>query len=85
MKLVRPENSDLVKGTDGLMRRKDGQVEVPNASLSLQSGFLQSSNVNAVDELTGIIALSRQFELSVKMMKTLEENSSAAARVLQIS
>ena len=53
----------------------------PNARL--QSGFVETSNVNAVHELTNIISLSRQFEMNIKMMKTAEENSTAAAKILQ--
>ena len=83
IRLVNPEADALVKGPDGLLRRKDGQPQAPDAALRLQSGFLESSNVNAVDELTHIMALSRQFEMNVKMMSTLQENSSAAARILQ--
>lgn len=85
IKLVKPDYQDLVKGKDGLVRRKDGQEQEPDASITLQSGFLESSNVSAVDELTHILALSRQFEINVKMMKTLEDNSSAAAQVLRVS
>lgn len=35
--------------------------------------------------MTSILALSRQFELSVKMMRTAEDNDTAMARVLQMS
>ena len=83
IKLVSPDYQDLYKGPDGLVRRKDGQPQVPDASLAVQSGFVESSNVNAVDELVNIMALSRQYELNVKMMKTMEETSSAAASVLR--
>ena len=85
IKLVKPDYADLVKGPDGLVRRRDGQDQAPEASITLQSGFLEASNVNAVDELTNIMALSRQFEVNVKMMKTLEDNSSAATQVLRVS
>ena len=51
----------------------------------MTSGFLEASNVNAVAEMTSMLALSRQFELHVKMMRTAEEDGAAAARVLQIS
>jgi flagellar basal-body rod protein FlgF len=64
---------------------RDGEESVPDASLRLQSGFLESSNVSAVDELTQIMSLARQFEINVKMMKTMEDNSSAAAQVLRTS
>ncbi len=85
IKLVNPDPKSLEKGTDGLIRVK-GQPEVEaDATVQVTSGFLEASNVNAVEEMTAILSLSRQFELSVKMMRTAEDNSSAMARVLQIS
>lgn len=83
VKLVSPDYANLHKGTDGLVRRKDGQEEEFDAAVKLRSGFLESSNVDTVNELTQIMALSRQFEISVKMMKAAEENSSAAASILR--
>src|SRR5690606_3607405 len=85
IKLVNPDPKSLEKGTDGLIRVK-GQPEIEaDATVQITSGFLEASNVNAVEEMTAILSLSRQFELSVKMMRTAEDNSSAMARVLQIS
>ncbi len=85
IKLVKPDYASLEKGRDGLIRRKDGQEQEPDASLRLQSGFLEASNINPVDELTNIMTLARQFEVNVKMMSVIEENSSAAAQVLRTS
>ncbi|MGG2396260.1 flagellar basal body rod protein FlgF [Pseudomonas sp. SH1-B] len=85
IKLVNPDPKSMEKGTDGLIRVK-GQPEVQaDATVQVTSGFLEASNVNAVEEMTAILSLSRQFELSVKMMRTAEDNASAMARVLQIS
>lgn len=85
IKLVNPDPKSMEKGTDGLIRVK-GQPQVEaDATVQVTSGFLEASNVNAVEEMTAILSLSRQFELSVKMMRTAEDNSSAMARVLQIS
>ncbi|CAM3964379.1 flagellar basal body rod protein FlgF [Ectopseudomonas alcaliphila] len=85
IKLVNPDPKSMEKGTDGLIRVK-GQPEVEaDATVQVTSGFLEASNVNAVEEMTSILSLSRQFELSVKMMRTAEDNASAMARVLQIS
>lgn len=85
IKLVNPDPRSLEKGSDGLIRVK-GQPEIEaDATVQITSGFLEASNVNAVEEMTAILSLSRQFELSVKMMRTAEDNSSAMARVLQIS
>ncbi len=83
IKMVNPEYADLEKGLDGLVRRKDGGIEIPDASVGLQSGFLETSNVNSVHELTNIMSLARQFEINVKMMKVFEDNSSAATQILK--
>lgn len=52
--------------------------------MQLVSGFQEASNVNAVDEMTSVLALAKQFELHVKMMNTAKEGDEAMARVLQI-
>jgi flagellar basal-body rod protein FlgF len=85
IKLVNPDTSLIAKGSDGLLRRKDGLIEPEAAGIQLSSGFLENSNVNAVSEMTEILALSRQFELQVKMMKTAEENDQTSARLLQVN
>ncbi|MDN6857504.1 flagellar basal-body rod protein FlgF [Pseudomonas sp. CAN2814] len=86
IKLVTPDAKQLEKGADGLIRMKSGApAPQVDANASVQSGVLEASNVNAVDEMTSILALSRQFELHVKMMKTAEDDSQAMARVLQFS
>ncbi|WPC06580.1 flagellar basal body rod protein FlgF [Pseudomonas benzenivorans] len=85
LKLVNPDLKQMEKGSDGLMRIKDGQPVLADAAVRVTSGFLESSNVNAVEEMTAILSLSRQFELQVKMMRTAEDNASAVARVLQLS
>ncbi len=85
IKLVTAEDGQLFKGQDGLMRADNNQVLPTDLNVRLESGYLESSNVNAVAEMTSIISLSRQFEVQVKMMKTAEENSSAAAEILSLS
>lgn len=73
LKLVKPEFQDIEKGTDGLFRRKDGEVAELDATVRVMSGAVEGSNVNAVGEMTQMISLQRQFEVQVKMMKTAEE------------
>ena len=84
IKMVNMDNQSAFKGTDGLMHVDGGIPLPPDLTLKLRSGYLESSNVNAVNELTSIISLSRQFEMNIKMMKTAEENSSAATKILQL-
>ncbi len=85
LKLVNPENGTLFKGLDGLMRTDDQEPLDPAVNVQVRSGFLESSNVNAVHEMTSIISLSRQFELNIKMMKTAQETGEAATRIMKLS
>jgi flagellar basal-body rod protein FlgF len=84
VKLVNPAAAELIKGADGLMRRRDGSDMLPDASVELTSGYLENSNVNVVDAMVEMISLTRNYELNVKLMQTLEQNSEASARLLQI-
>jgi flagellar basal-body rod protein FlgF len=59
IKLVKPDLKNMEKGPDGLMHTKDGKPAQADADVQVESGFLQSSNVNAVDEMTSVLALSR--------------------------
>ncbi|MBV1915492.1 MAG: flagellar basal-body rod protein FlgF [Pseudomonadales bacterium] len=85
IKLVKPEIAQLSKGADGLFRIAAGQKVEEDASVQIRSGFVERSNVNAVSMLTDIIASARQFEMQVKAMKTVEENSESSARIMQMS
>nr|WP_213085848.1 MULTISPECIES: flagellar basal body rod protein FlgF [Pseudomonas] len=84
IKLVNPDVKTLNKGLDGMIHTKSGQPADADANVQVVSGFLEASNVNAVEEMTSVLALSRQFELHVKMMTTAKEGDEAMARVLQI-
>ena len=83
IKLVNPDTSALQKQQDGLIYSRN-DVEALDANVRLRSGFLENSNVNAVGELTSIVALARQFEMQIKMMQTVAENAESSARVLQV-
>lgn len=85
IKLVNPELQNLEKGDDGLFRQRDGLDAPAAVDVTLRSGMLEGSNVNAVAEFTQIMSLARQYEMQVKVMKTAEENSAASAQLLQMS
>ncbi|MCB1645216.1 MAG: flagellar basal body rod protein FlgF [Pseudomonadales bacterium] len=85
IKLVNPDLEGIDKGADGLFRRKDGLIEPPANEVTVAKGFLETSNVNAVDAMTQILSLARQFELQVKMMRTAEDNAEASSRLLQVN
>ncbi len=86
IKLVNPPLQDMVKGTDGLFHPINPEVDIEaDADVRVVSGFLEGSNVNAVNEMTSVLSLARQYEMQVKLMKTVEENSESSARLLQMN
>jgi flagellar basal-body rod protein FlgF len=85
IKLVRPDAGELVKGDDGLMRSRKGTPFDADASVSLTSGALESSNVNTVEALVQQITLARQFELQVKLMRTAAENDASTTQMMKLS
>ncbi len=85
IKLVKPELNSVFKDTDGLVRMQNGGEAPLDATVSVVSGSLESSNVNAVGALVKMIELQRQYEMQVKMMKSADDNSAASARLLQFS
>ncbi|MOA59089.1 Flagellar basal-body rod protein FlgF [compost metagenome] len=68
-----------------MIHTKDGKPADADANVQVVSGFIEASNVNAVEEMTSVLALARQFELHIKMMTTAKEGDEAMARVLQNS
>jgi flagellar basal-body rod protein FlgF len=85
IKLVNPPLEQLRKGEDGLMRTADGLPAVADARVSLVTGSLESSNVNPVEAMVGLIESARQFEMQVKMMRAAEENDQNAAQLMRMS
>lgn len=85
IRLVNPTAEQIEKREDGLIYMREGEVPDPDVNVSLLSGFLEASNVNTINEFTEILSKSRQYEMQVKMMKTVESNSESSARLLQMS
>ncbi len=85
IKLVNPDLKQMEKGLDGMIHYKGSEPLLADDNVKLESGFVETSNVNAVEEMTSILSLSRQFELQVKMMRTAEDDATSLARVLQLS
>jgi len=85
IKLVKPEHSKIFKDADGLMRMQDGSDAPSDASVTVASGTVESSNVNAVGALVNMIELQRKYEMQVKMMKSADDNGAASARLLQFN
>ncbi|MEI6893064.1 MAG: flagellar basal-body rod protein FlgF [Colwellia sp.] len=83
IKMVNPNIRLIEKGNDGLFRAKDGEQLIADINVKVLGGALESSNVNPIHEMTQMIALQRQFEMQLKMMKTAEEVDTSASSLLR--
>ena len=83
IKLVDVPAGQLSKDTRGLLVTRDGAPAAADENVQLASGFLEASNVTAIDELVGTMSLSRLFETQVKMMKAAEELSTAGNSMIR--
>lgn len=84
IRLVNPDESLLVKGGDGLFRLRGGGTADADAGVKLASGALEGSNVNVVEAMVGMIALSRQFEMQMKLLQTAQNDAQQAAKLLTL-
>jgi flagellar basal-body rod protein FlgF len=85
IKLVNPRLADLKKGADGLLRLKSGGTAKADESVTLSSGVLESSNVNAAQSLVTMIQLQRLYEFQIKSMTSSDTNEQSAERMMQNS
>lgn len=75
----------LARGADGLMRADPDNEPVPATGQVMTPGMLEGSNVSLPEAMVTMISLSRQFELQVKLMKTVEENAQASAGLMRMN
>jgi flagellar basal-body rod protein FlgF len=82
LKLTNDPIGDLRKSADGLLRRVDGEPSTAGTNVSVTQGMLEGSNVNVVQAMVGMIAVSRQFEMQMRMLQTAEQNEQRALNLL---
>ncbi|MFL9610344.1 flagellar basal-body rod protein FlgF [Methylobacillus pratensis] len=85
LKLVNPNDADLVRGTDGLFETKNRQPLNADATVTVASGALEGSNVNVVEEMVNMISQARQFDLQTKLIQNAENNATKAGQIFSLS
>ena len=85
IKLVNPPQQNLQKGADGLLRLKDGTTAPTDPTVSLTTGMLESSNVNAAQSLINMIELQRLYEFQIKSINSTDTNEQSAERLMLTS
>ena len=85
IRLVKAPPEPLIKTDDGLLRPTSTDTLSPDAAVALQSGVLETSNVNGINALANMIELSRHYEAQIKLMKAAEDNDAAGAQLLRLA
>ncbi len=87
------ETDKLKKSLDGHIRiepipNEEGATEIieiqPNQQAKIVVGYLEKSNVNAVEEMVNTIDQQRKFEMHVKFIQMSEELDSVGASLMRI-
>lgn len=85
LKLVNPSEAELIRSNEGLFVTKNGQPAQADASVSVEGGALESSNVNVVEAMVNMISLARQFEMQMKLIQSAENNANKAGQLFNMS
>ena len=83
IKLTNPPQKEMTRGEDALFR--SSKPAVAEAGVTVVSGYLESSNVNAVEAMVNMISLARQFETQMKLLSTADTNARQAAKLLSLN
>jgi flagellar basal-body rod protein FlgF len=85
IKLVKASPDQLIKTNEGLLQTANGDQLAVDGSVTLQSGVIESSNVNGIEALTNMIELSRHYDVQIKLLKAAEDNDAAGAQLLRLA
>ncbi len=82
VKMVNPEETQMVRREDGLFATQNGQPADVDENIRITSGALEGSNVNITDAMVNMVSLARQFEMQLKLMQTADQNAQKADQIL---
>lgn len=91
LKMVKADNTEITRGDDGVFRltaaaqATRGPILQADQSLRLQSGVLEGSNVKPVAAMADMIASARRFEMQMKVISSVDENTQKANQLLSMS
>jgi flagellar basal-body rod protein FlgF len=82
IKLVTLDKNNIVKNDEGLLQLKQGGSAPPDSKVKLINGAIEGSNVNAVEQMVGMIDAGREFEAQMKILSTVDDNGQKLAQLL---
>ena len=80
--LVSGDGQEFQKDEDGI-RPANGEI-LPDQNVKIKQGYVEESNVNAIDELVASMGYQRSYELNLKLIKTASELDENTASLLRL-
>ena len=74
----------LHKDTDGEIRLVAGGIPAADQNVVLAQGFIENSNVNAIEELVDTLSQQRLFEVNVKFISLSEQIDEGGASIMRL-
>lgn len=84
IKLTNPKLNELKKGDDGLFYFNEQGIAQADPNVTIMSGSLEASNVNAIETMTQLIDLTRNYQIHTNFMKTIMDNTAKANQLLDL-
>jgi len=85
VKLVDMPEKQLDRGADGLFHMKGNATAPASAGVEIVPGSLEGSNVNTVEAMVNMIALSRKFDMQMKMLQTADSDAQKSTAILTVT
>ncbi len=82
LKLVKADASELTKNEAGLLVARNGQPLPTDPTVLVRPGYLEGSNVSAVEEMVATMSLNRTFEVQMKLLTSADTNAQTGNRLI---
>ncbi|HLS81619.1 MAG TPA: flagellar basal body rod protein FlgF [Steroidobacter sp.] len=83
LKLVNPAADELTKNAEGFIVARNGEPYAPDDTVRVRSGWLEGSNVAAVEEMIAVMSLNREFEVQMRMYRAADSMAEAGNRLVR--
>jgi flagellar basal-body rod protein FlgF len=83
LKLVKPAMAEMTKNEAGLLVARSGEPLASDATVRVNSGHLEGSNVSAVEEMVATMSTNRDFEVQMKLLNKADAMAEAGNRLIR--
>ncbi|WP_174873882.1 flagellar basal-body rod protein FlgF [Vogesella oryzae] len=83
LKLVNPPAASMQKNEAGLLVSRSGQRLDADDSVQVKGGYLERSNVSAVEEMLQTMSLNRDFEMQMRLFKAADGMADSGNRLIR--